>query len=197
VTGENEDGTFTAVAEDGTLIAVLTIADEEAAGQVQGALETLIVAWSLEEDGSLPQVSDQIAAYHEEGMGFGVLVKLYAIAQESEECLLNPECTVDSLVQLFQSGEVGMGQIFKEYGKPQKLGVGHVRQELTQDKENGNGNGNGKDKGGDDQSGDESQTLPPAANKKNDKPQKDNNGLKGICNAISKNGKPKAGVTCP
>lgn len=196
VTGTNEDGTFIAVDENGVPIGPLVIEDDVVAGEVQGALETLIVAWTLEDDGSLTQVSDQIAAYHEEGMGFGVLVKLYAIAQESEECLLNPECTVDSLVQLFQSGEVGMGQIFKEYGKPQKLGVGHVRQELT-DNEKGNDKVKDKDKGDDDQSGDESQTLPPAANKKNDKPQKDNNGLKGICNAISKNGKPKAGVTCP
>ncbi len=196
VTGTNENGTFTAVAEDGTPIAVLMIDDEAVAGTVQGALETLVVAWTLEEDGSLLQVSEQIAAYHEEGMGFGVLVKLYAIAQESETCLLNPECTVDSLVELFQTGEVGMGQIFKEYGKPQKLGVGHVRQELTQDNEKGNDKVKDKDKGGDDQSGDES-PAPPSANKKNDKPPKDNNGLKGICNAISKNGKPKDGVTCP
>jgi hypothetical protein len=196
VTGTNEDGTFTAVAEDGTLIAVLTIDDEAVAGTVQGALETLVVAWTLEEDGSLLQVSEQIAAYHEEGMGFGVLVKLYAIAQESETCLLNPECTVDSLVELFQTGEVGMGQIFKEYGKPQKLGVGHVRQELTQDNAKGNDKVKDKDKAGDDQSGEES-PAPPSANKKNDKPPKDNNGLKGICNAISKNGKPKDGVSCP
>jgi len=194
VTGTNEDGTFTALAEDGTLIAVLTIDDETVAGTVQGALETLIVAWTLEEDGSLSQVSDQIAAYHDEGMGYGVLVKLYAIAQESDLCQA-PDCSVDTLVELFQTGEIGMGQIFKEYGKPQKLGVGHVRQELTQDKQNGNDKV--KDKGGDDQSGDESQAPPSAANKKNDKPLKDNNGLKGICNAISKNGKPKVGVTCP
>lgn len=204
VTGTNEDGTFTAVAEDGTPIASLNIDDEAVAGQVQGALETLIVAWTLEADGSLSQVSDQIAAYHEDGMGFGVLVKLYAIAQESaEECLgVVPEdgtpceTSVEELVMLFKSG-VGMGQIFKDYGKPDKLGVGHVRQELTKDKDKGKEKN--KDKGGDDQSGEDgSQTLPPAANKKNDKPPKDNNnGLKGICNAVSKNGKPKAGVNCP
>ena len=204
VTGTNEDGTFIAVDENGVPIGPLVIEDEVVAGEVQGALETLIVAWTLEEDGSLSQVSDQIAAYHEEGMGFGVLVKLYAIAQESvEECLkaipeegIPCETSVDDLVLLFQSG-VGMGQIFKDYGKPDKLGVGHVRQELTQDKDKGKDKVKDKNKGNnDDQSTDETQTLPSANNKKNDKPQKDNS-LKGICNTVSKNGKPKAGVTCP
>lgn len=212
VTGYNEvDGTYTATAYvDGVWVELTTplyIEDADAAGLVQGALETLIVAWTLEDDGTMSQVSDQIATYHEDGMGFGVLVKLYAIAQESaEECLgaipedgTPCETSVDDLVLLFQSG-VGMGQIFKDYGKPDKLGVGHVRQELTQDKDKGKDKVKDKvkdkDKGGGDASSDDSQELPAAANNKNDKPPKDNS-LKGICNAVSKNGKPKAGVTCP
>jgi hypothetical protein len=161
---------------------------------LQKALETLIVAWTLDENGSPTPVSEQIAAYHEEGMGFGVLVKLYAIADESVLCQA-PECTADTLVELFKTGQIGMGQIFHEYGKPEKLGVGHVRQAMTPDKEKGKD----KNKGGDEQTGEDqsSQTLPPAASKKDDKPLKDNNnGLKGICNAISKGGKPKAGVNC-
>lgn len=197
--------TFTAVREDGTVI-TFGIEDAEASARVQGALETLAIEWALEGDGNLAQVSDQIAAYHEEGMGFGVLVKLYAIAQEqAENCqTASPEdgvtCpTVEELVALFQSG-VGMGQIFKDYGKPDKLGVGHVRQELNQDKvtgkeKNKDKTNNGKDKSGDDQNGD-TQTLPPAAKTK-DKPPKADNGLKGKCNAIAKSGKPKAGVVCP
>ncbi len=197
--------TFTAVKEDGTVI-TFSIDDPEAAAKVQGALETLAVEWALEGDGNLAQVSDQIAAYHEEGMGFGVLVKLYAIAQEqAANCqTATPEAgttcpTVEELVALFQSG-VGMGQIFKDYGKPDKLGVGHVRQELNQDKvtgkdKNKDKTNNGRGKSGDDPSGD-SQNLPPSVDKK-DKPPKANNGLKGNCNAISKGGKPKGGVTCP
>ena len=190
--------TFTALKEDGTSI-TFSIEDPEAAGIVKGALEALAIDWALSGDGDLAQVSEQIAAYHEDGMGFGVLVKLYAIAQEhAEDCLTaaaedGTTCpTVEELVALFQSG-VGMGQIFKEYGKPDKLGVGHVRQEVDgkttgKDKDKTN-NGNGKDKSGDDQN------LPPSAANK-DKPPKEDK-LKGVCNAVSKNGKPKNGVTCP
>jgi len=88
----------------------------------------------------------QIATYHEEGMGFGVLVKLYAMAEASVEACLAPTptpsaaadltattceaVTVEQLVSEFQSG-TGMGLLFKEYGKPALLGVGHVRKALV------------------------------------------------------------------
>jgi hypothetical protein len=96
-------------------------------------------------------MDEQIAAYHEEGMGFGVLVKLYAMAEASAQACLDevePEAvgatdepgtdapedactplTVDELVEQFKGG-VGMGQLFKEHGKPALLGVGHVKKEL-------------------------------------------------------------------
>ena len=98
----------------------------------------------------------QIEMYHEEGMGFGVLVKLYAMAEASKEkCAAEPStgdiggtttaaadtepCTpvdVDTLVTDFQSGK-GMGALFSEYGKPALLGVGHVKKALkhNQDEE--------------------------------------------------------------
>ena len=97
-------------------------------------------------------VGEEIAAYHEAGMGFGVLVKLYAMAEASVVGCLNhagiavtttpvvgarttilPVCTptkVAELVSAFNSGS-GMGQLFKEYGKPALLGVGQVRKELA------------------------------------------------------------------
>jgi hypothetical protein len=194
--------TFTALKEDGTSV-TFSIEDPEAAGIVKGALEALAIDWALSGDGDLAQVSEQIAAYHDDGMGFGVLVKLYAIAQEqAETCQASATdegttCpTVEELVILFQSG-VGMGQIFKDYGKPSKLGVGHVRQEVNdkttgkdKDKDkNKEKTNNGKDKSGD------NQNWSPSKDKK-DKPPKEDK-LKGNCNAISKNGKPKHGVTCP
>lgn len=93
-------------------------------------------------------IAQQIAAYHEQGMGFGVLVKLYAMAEASQiACTpvapaagaapadgsaVAPACTVvtvDQLVTDFKSGS-GMGQLFKEYGKPALLGVGHVKKAL-------------------------------------------------------------------
>ncbi len=202
VTGYNEDGSFTAEPAAGGDPITMQIEDTTTADAVKGALETLAVEWALESDGNLQQVSDQIAAYHDDGMGFGVLVKLYAIAQESEDCQEPAEgdgtactpVTVEELVALKQSG-VGMGQIFKEYGKPEKTGVGHVRQDLN-GKETGKDKDKDKNKDGSNQPGDDMAADQPDA-KKNSKPAKDNNGLKGVCNAISKNGKPKKNVICP
>jgi hypothetical protein len=83
------------------------------------------------------EVADEVAAYHgggedgeEGGVGFGVLVKLYAIAAESQEvCAATGErcdVTVEKLMQDYQAG-MGMGQLFKLYGKPAVLGVGHMK----------------------------------------------------------------------
>jgi hypothetical protein len=185
------NGLFTAEpVGDGNSI-TLQIDDPE--DVLKGALETLVVEWALESEGNLKQVSDQIALYHGEGMGFGVLVKLYDTVKETKACQQDPECTVDYLVGLFQSG--GMGQIFKEYGKPDKVGVGHVRQAMD-DKPTGQDKVKDKNKNKGDQTGDE-QASEPAAVKKNGKPAKNNNSLKSSCNAVSKNGKPKKNATCP
>lgn len=195
VTGVNPNGTFIAeVVEDGTLIPALNVGDPAVVTQLNGALAALSVEWALELDGSLQQVSDQIAALHDSGMGFGVIVKLFAIAQASQEgCVDDGDplttcgVSVEDLVLQFQGG-AGMGQLFKEYGKPDKLGVGHVRQELSGKEKNNNGNGN--------QPGDT--FTPPGLEKKENKAPKDNQ-LKGICKAVTKGGKAKgkAPVTCP
>jgi len=142
VTGINDDGTFTATA-DGEEI-TLTVDDTDAADTLSEALDDLVTDLNLDEDGGLVQTGDEIAEYHEDGMGFGVLTKLYAMAAESQEACAEAEeevseeeagedageetcgITVDELVTAFQSG-TGMGQLFKEYGKPAILGVGHVR----------------------------------------------------------------------
>jgi hypothetical protein len=114
-------------------------------------------------NGELGPIGKEIAAYHEEGMGFGVLVKLYSMAEASQKaCDVESaqECTpvtAQELVDAFKSG-TGMGALFKEYGKPAMLGVGHVKQELkkqehqtedlnaqnNQNFKNGNKNNNGK-----------------------------------------------------
>jgi len=126
VIGE-EDGAFVALMEEGERI-VLTVEDPEAAEALDRALEALTVEWRLNEEGVVVQPGEQIAAYHEQGIGFGVLVKLYAMASAL------PDVTVDDLVAAFQSG-TGMGELFQEFGRPSILGVGHVR-----DRERGNGN---------------------------------------------------------
>lgn len=95
-------------------------------------------------------MAQEIATYHEEGMGFGQLVKLYSIAEAARAACppvvtvpaddavttttdtaepTEPACTavtVDELVTALKSG-AGMGSLFKEYGKPAMLGVGHVK----------------------------------------------------------------------
>ena len=94
------------------------------------------------------EIAAQIAQYHADGMGFGVLVKLYAMAEESaEKCAteltpaaaaadgsveLPAACTVVTVEELVAAvhGGAGMGTLFKEYGKPALLGVGHVKKEL-------------------------------------------------------------------
>jgi hypothetical protein len=129
----NEDGTFTAVLDaDGTSI-VLSVVDPAAAEIIAQALAALSVTWDLNA-GDMVQVSDQIAAYHADGLGFGVLVKLYAMAAESQAACATQadpvpgECgvSVEELVAQFRAG-TGMGQLFKKYNKPAHLGVGHIR----------------------------------------------------------------------
>lgn len=94
VTGENEDGTFNgqtsgeegAEGEEGTPgeEIILTAGDEETAADLTEALDTLTADWELDEDGSVADVGEDIEQYHEDGYGFGVIVKVYAIAAEYE-----------------------------------------------------------------------------------------------------------------
>jgi hypothetical protein len=131
VTGvaEGDECTFTLDGPEGP--ETVTVDDPEACEALSESLQALGVDWALDETGALIQPGDEIAAYHEEGMGFGVLVKLYAIAAESEEACEGADddlcaVTVEELVAAFQSG-TGMGQLFKDYFKPSMRGVGHVR----------------------------------------------------------------------
>jgi len=136
ILGDNGDGTFRAMV-GGTIITLEGVPDIESEAIVQ-ALQTLTVNWTLDDTGTMLQAGDLIAQYHDDGMGFGVLVKLFALAQNSQTCnTITTETgeeevcgpmNVDTLVQEFNSG-TGMGQLFKEYGKPKLLGVGHVRQQ--------------------------------------------------------------------
>jgi len=115
-----EDGTFTILTEDGEEVTVPAAdLDEDTADALQEALDELAVDWGLDEDGGVVQTGDEIAAYHEDGLGFGVLVKLYAMADASG-------VPVDELVAAFQSG-TEMGDLFEDYVKPSIRGVGHVR----------------------------------------------------------------------
>ena len=147
---ENEDGTFAlelAVEGQEEPVPVMTN-DTELAKDLAKALDTLTVEWTLQEgeDGTAGVVDagDQIADLHEDGLGFGVIVKFFAMAAESQEACADEEpsgdepcsVTVDELVEAFQSG-MGMGQLFQEFGRPSMLGVGHVRKALNGETEAG------------------------------------------------------------
>jgi hypothetical protein len=188
VTGEDDEGNFLAVnQQDGSEITI-AIDDQETANRVRDALGALAVDWPLEE-GDIVQVSDDVARYHDEGVGFGVLVKLYSLSNTTG-------IPVEQLLEEFRSG-MGIGQLFKTYGKPPQLGVGHVRQEMKQDGETDPDqdaqppeNGNGKDKPKDEDK---------ETGKDKDKKEKDKNKTTGICNAKAKGGKAKGKgeVICP
>jgi hypothetical protein len=135
---DNGDGTFTLelMAEGSESPIEVVIDDLEQAQAVMAALESLHVDWELQigEDGAVGifDVGDEIAALHQDGMGFGVIVKLYAIAGEAQEaCEAGSaaacDLTLESLISAFQSG-TGLGELFRLYGRPSLLGVGHVRQ---------------------------------------------------------------------
>jgi hypothetical protein len=113
-------------------------------------------------DGDVDDVDDD-GDDEAEGLGFGTLVKLYAIAAESQEaCAAGAEeseegensepcepVTVEELIAALESG-MEMGDLFEEYGRPSILGVGHVKK--------GSGppdHAGPKDNDGDDEEGDD------------------------------------------
>lgn len=142
VIGENDDGTFQALVD--SVEVTVTVDDSTIAEQLSEALETLIVGWKLDEEGAVVQPGDEIAAYHADGMGFGALVKLYALAEASQEACADADepcgVPVEKLVLAFRSG-TGFGELFKEYGKPSMLGVGHVRKIVRSQTDDGSTSG--------------------------------------------------------
>jgi hypothetical protein len=123
-----------------TLTAVGTVAAQEEDGDEEepGLFEHPVVAAFRSYFGDA--VAEEVVVYHPPGeagegegsVGYGVLVKMYAMAAESREaCAASEEpcvpVTVEELMAAYESG-VGMGELFKEYGKPSVLGVGHLKQ---------------------------------------------------------------------
>jgi hypothetical protein len=133
VVGLNPDGSFAITVkleDDDEVSGTLQVEDPEKAEMLGEALETLTVDWNLDEYGAVIQPGDEIAALHDDGVGFGVIVKVYAIAAEARKACAESgdlcDVTVEDLMSAFQSG-VGIGELFKLYIKPTMVGVGHVR----------------------------------------------------------------------
>lgn len=183
VTGEAEGGGFEAQTESGEPI-VFDVEDEAAAGVLSDALGALNVEFEVDEEGGASDTGDDISELHEDGYGFGVIVKVYAIQEEAQQACaesssagegevveegdgaIDPcDVTVDLLLGELEGK--GVGHLFKVYGKPAIMGIGHVRNIGEDD---GSGSAGGSD------------------------------GSKGICNARehggNANAKGKPDVTC-
>lgn len=150
VTGQSEEGGFEGQNEEGDPIS-FDLEDEEAAGALSDALDSLQADLTIEE-GAASDVGEDIAQYHDDGIGFGVLVKVYAIFEEAQTACgeageevpaeegevtegavdeevgeeVDPcDVSVDSLLE--ELNGKGLGQLFQVYGKPAIMGIGHVR----------------------------------------------------------------------
>jgi hypothetical protein len=91
-----------------------------------------------------------IAELHEgQDLGFGEITKLLQIVVEAQaSCTLegvNCDVTLEGLVAEYKAG-VGMGELFQKYGKPDLLGVGHVRKAADLKEKSNNGKAYGKNK---------------------------------------------------
>jgi len=92
---------------------------------------------------------ESVAAMHEgEEFGFGEIVKLLRIAEGiCAETGENCSVALDSLLAEYDHG-IGMGELFKKYGKQEHLGVGQIRKESDPKGKvkTNNGKAKGKDK---------------------------------------------------
>ncbi len=136
----NSDGTFTLQykVEGQTDPVSIVTTDSALADRLTADLQALKVQWSLQA-GVAQDAGQQITALHDDGIGFGVLVKFFSLAQKSMEgCTTaspaTPTCgvTVQQLVDTFRSG-TGIGLIFKQFGRPDFMGLGQAKQSLKDD----------------------------------------------------------------
>jgi CxxC motif-containing protein len=166
ITVEDEEGNTTVVPTD----------DKELVTDLMKALRMLEVSLEVtsEEGGEVlvaVEPETGTSEWYEEMGSYGLIVKLEGIAAMSlAECepeepaddgtpTATPEAgdeepeeecgvTVAELLEEFAKGG-GLGHLFREYGRPEFMGVGHVRQQMD-DSPSGNRNGNG----GEDEDGD-------------------------------------------
>ena len=89
---------------------------------------------------------EAIAAMHEEqDLGFGEITKLLSIVTQTQALCASDglfcDVTVESLTAEYKAG-MGMGELFKKYGKPEFTGVGQVRKAANPKVKSNNGKGN-------------------------------------------------------
>ena len=92
---------------------------------------------------------ESVAAMHEdEDLGFAEIVKLMGIVEGiCAETRENCGVTFNGLLAEYKDG-IGMGELFKKYGKQEHLGVGQIRKESDPKGKvkTNNGKAKGKDK---------------------------------------------------
>ena len=155
---ENDTVSVLLLDAEGNVIGFADIMDSLLADEFDDQLSLPTADWEVDGQGNVLNTADDIEALHEEGLGFGVIVKLYSLAQRAQEqCLAQATsqessqsedpnavdpCTMDVnyLVEQFKTNHIGLGQLYKLTGleKPDLLGVGHVRKA---DMTNGDGDG--------------------------------------------------------
>ena len=139
---DNMDGTYeiTLLVEGEIELQTITTDDGTLYQAYLDSLLSNTVTFDLivDDDGNtfISDGATQIGAYHDAGMGLGVLVKLYAMADAYG-------VPVDELITRFKNGE-GIGQLFHDenLGKPDLLGVGHVFKALGKNPGHPNGKNN-------------------------------------------------------
>ena len=128
---DNGDGTFD-IMESADPVDTTTFPDfwADLTNALGDAKTALPIGLIVNEDGEVVDATAIIMGLREEGLGYGVIVKLISM---SEEFGLD----LDQLAQEFKGDHVGIGQLFKEHGKPSKLGVGHIRKAMNDQDDSG------------------------------------------------------------
>ncbi|MBN2047482.1 MAG: PT domain-containing protein, partial [Anaerolineaceae bacterium] len=84
---------------------------------------------------TVPVEEGFFSTLREGGLGFGLIAKLVGIFGNQQECdptLEGAECPMPIEQYVQEGGKLAPGQLFKEYGKPTILGVGHLRKAVQE-----------------------------------------------------------------
>lgn len=93
--------------------------------------------------------SGQIIGLFDDGLGFGGIVKLLSLAEAAAEACSEDgtycDVNMESLLEELNASGGNFGALFNKYGKPDAVGIGHIRQQEKEPKSN-NGKAQGKNK---------------------------------------------------
>ena len=110
------------------------VEDEEETGEEEGT-DKVNPIWQLMVDfyadfyGYDLVLEDVLPSDNKNNGGYGLVTKLLShyLSVSTDECEEGDECPVFSLEGVVEEGKLAPGQLFKEFGKPEFMGVGHLR----------------------------------------------------------------------